>query len=180
MAAINFPSSPTQGQSYTENGQTWYYDGVKWVSGGTFGQSALTPMYQQGTVTVTSNATMTSSAGYWIRIGNFVRLQCAAVFSSGQTSTDTLIMDGLPYSRQPPGAGSLAAANTCGGYICYTSGSAARTILFGSGNQYQFREKNDSMPSLTIANLSSTDTRWVVEYITDDTTWTPQNGATLS
>ena len=49
MAAINFPSSPSTGDVYTQNGQSWTYDGVKWVSGGTYAASGLTPRYQMGT-----------------------------------------------------------------------------------------------------------------------------------
>ncbi len=31
MAVINFPSSPTVGQSYTFNGRTWTWNGQGWV-----------------------------------------------------------------------------------------------------------------------------------------------------
>ena len=34
MAAINFPSSPTNGQTYTINGRVWVYDGVSWNAQG--------------------------------------------------------------------------------------------------------------------------------------------------
>ena len=32
MAALDFPASPTVGQTYTANGSTWTWDGVSWVS----------------------------------------------------------------------------------------------------------------------------------------------------
>lgn len=32
MAAINFPSGATPGQIHSENGKTWTYDGVSWIS----------------------------------------------------------------------------------------------------------------------------------------------------
>ena len=35
MAAVDFPSSPTPGQTYTQAGATWTWDGVKWVAQGT-------------------------------------------------------------------------------------------------------------------------------------------------
>lgn len=31
MATINFPSSPTVGQTYTFNGKTWTYNAIGWV-----------------------------------------------------------------------------------------------------------------------------------------------------
>lgn len=30
--ALNFPSSPTVGQTYTSSGKTWKWDGVSWVA----------------------------------------------------------------------------------------------------------------------------------------------------
>ena len=32
MAAINFPSPATQGDTYSQNGLTWTYNGEAWVS----------------------------------------------------------------------------------------------------------------------------------------------------
>lgn len=65
MTALNFPSSPTIGQTYTANGGTWEWDGTTWVSknildvtlGGT-GASTFTSqrlLVGQGTTAVTSS-----------------------------------------------------------------------------------------------------------------------------
>lgn len=32
MAAFNFPSSPTVGQTYTLNNVLWRYDGTRWIN----------------------------------------------------------------------------------------------------------------------------------------------------
>ena len=31
MAVLNFPTSPTLNQTYTENGSTWKWNGVGWL-----------------------------------------------------------------------------------------------------------------------------------------------------
>jgi hypothetical protein len=31
MAALNFPVSPTNGQTHTENGTTWVFNGSAWI-----------------------------------------------------------------------------------------------------------------------------------------------------
>lgn len=37
MATVNFPSSPTNGETYTENGVVYTWDGVKWTSNNQIG-----------------------------------------------------------------------------------------------------------------------------------------------
>src|SRR5210317_594513 len=32
MAAIDFPSNPTIGELYTQNGKTWEWDGTSWIN----------------------------------------------------------------------------------------------------------------------------------------------------
>lgn len=32
MAALNFPSSPTVGQTYTENSRSWTWTGTSWAA----------------------------------------------------------------------------------------------------------------------------------------------------
>lgn len=56
--ALNFPSSPTNGQTYTDDtGVVWVYDGVKWdVSRGT-----LQKMYSGAKVTFSSNVALNST-----------------------------------------------------------------------------------------------------------------------
>jgi hypothetical protein len=54
--AINFPDSPTNGQTYTVGSVTWTYDGAKWagvasITGNLAGGSAGTIPYQSATNT---------------------------------------------------------------------------------------------------------------------------------
>ena len=214
MAAINFPSSPTAGESYTQNGATWYYDGVKWVSGGTFGQSALTPMYQQGTSTpyfvsitnayadaLSSYASQTMS---WARVGNLVsfNLYCESganwSLTNGAQPGSFVGINGLPYHM---------VAGAASGYPSCTIGywnKMAWTLLdqdsFAGGNPTAYLGSDTLGPTVglayptwassgqDIARIAFSDSVWKGnsaiqisgQYITDDTTWTPVDGATVS
>ena len=45
--ALNFPSSPTTGQTHNAtNGLSYYYDGVKWTVQGTYASSAGAQQYK--------------------------------------------------------------------------------------------------------------------------------------
>ena len=139
--------------------------------------------YQQGTATLVSNASNNSQGAYWTRIGNFVTMQCAMAFNSGISNTAVLYVSGIPYPRFAGPSGSLAAASGCGGYICYASTTSADSILFRGGadaDKMEFRDGSGGRPSMPMNLFSNADVRWVVSYLTDDTTWTPINGATVS
>lgn len=61
MMALDFPSSPTNGQVYTATGLSWVWDGTKWVTGTT---GFVEPM-------MVVSATMSLPAGY----SGFVRVE---------------------------------------------------------------------------------------------------------
>ena len=138
--------------------------------------------YQQGIATLTSNAPLSSQGAYWFRIGNIITMQCTTLFSSGISDTATLWVGGIPYPRLKGPSGSLAAASGCGGYICYASTSTVDSILFNGTNSglMEFRDGGGGRPAMAMNLFSNADVRWVVTYQTDDTTWTPINGATIS
>jgi hypothetical protein len=183
MAAINFPSSPTQGQSHTENGQTWYYDGVKWVSGGTFGQSALTPMYQQGLWTPTvSSGTITTAQGHWTRIGNRITVDFSIKGFSDTTSSNIISVNGVPYGREASVAavGSLRVK-----WINVQTLPITLTAIINNASSLFFYGSVDAgdLEAITHTRIVSTESAQIngsLSYLTDDTTWTPINGATVS
>ena len=230
MAAINFPISPNAGQSYTQNGATWYYDGVKWVSGGTFGQSALTPMYQQGywkpTVNTTDNVDtwltngvsgglgMSNWTASWNRTGNQVTLEFYLTITNAGTSAAALQMTSIPYSRAVPnplpGGGKDGPGTDTGGYWNVNANGVLFSGLFlGSFTgliAYMYNNWDNTNNNTTAAeggitfqavgqpNVAVTGTTAIsgsnvdngaylsgnITYTTDDTTWTPINGATVS
>lgn len=70
MAALDFPSSPTNGQTYTANGSTWTYDSAttSWVSanasggggGGATGGGTDKAFYEND-ITITTSYTLTTN-----------------------------------------------------------------------------------------------------------------------
>ena len=139
------------------------------------------PGYQQGTGSFTSNATLSKYGLLWIRIGNLVTIHGGVVVTGGQTNSTTLWLGNLPYQRAVPANGDggfEAAASGAAGYVTYASSSNARTLLFQGGNQLlEFRSDSTAMPGENITALSGADIRFVVQYKTDNTDWTPDNGA---
>lgn len=148
--------------------------------GGTLSTSNV--IYQQGIATLTSNAGTNSQGAYWFRIGNLITMQCAMTFSPGISNTAALWVGGIPYPRLKGPQGSLAAASGCGGYICYASTTTVDSILFNGTNSdlMEFRDAGGGRPSMPMNLFSNADIRWVVTYQTDDTTFIPINGATIS
>ena len=70
MAALDFPASPTVGQTYTANGSTWTWDGVSWVSSNNAVSQivagtniTISPTGGTGAVTVNGAAGMTYPNG---------------------------------------------------------------------------------------------------------------------
>lgn len=57
MAALNFPASPTLGQAYTANSNTWKWNGTSWVSSNSF--PAVTVLDDVSGLTNSSNCVYT-------------------------------------------------------------------------------------------------------------------------
>jgi hypothetical protein len=58
MAALDFPASPTVGQTYVANGVTFVWDGVSWNSANSAAQSGV---FYENNTTVTANYTVTTN-----------------------------------------------------------------------------------------------------------------------
>ena len=197
MAAINFPSSPTQGQSHTENGQTWLYDGVKWVSGGTFGQSALTPMYQEGIWTprlAQNNDLAQIATGYsnqvgrYTRTGNVVTTFCTLnmIDSSGLSSTtQALTVIDFPYKCVNDSAhygvsGSVHANGWTDGTVVFVNVLMRNNDSRTNPIYYATSSKNGTYGQVNYGHIGTGSLIFVMTYRTDDTTFVPINGATVS
>jgi hypothetical protein len=72
MAALDFPSSPTIGQTYTANGNSWQWDGSSWnaILVADLGSVAGTLSASNGGTGLTSPGTsgnvLTSTGSAWI------------------------------------------------------------------------------------------------------------------
>lgn len=78
--AINFPSSPSNGQTLTVNGRTWVFDGTTWMS-------ATGPVAGQNTqVIYNSNGSPSGSTGFTFD-GTAVSVGALKLFSSGSEPT---------------------------------------------------------------------------------------------
>lgn len=140
--------------------------------------------YQQGTwiPNLDFNYSVSDSLIWW-RIGNVVTLQGQVGNFSNREDTRTVKVMGLPYPSD------ASVANTNIG-VCQTKNTAIPATgawMFASGDPqgFAFYESGDGN-SVNWASIkfnqttASTTISWTVSYLTDDTTWTPINGATVS
>ena len=86
MAAFNFPSSPSNGDTYTLNSVTYQYDGTKWVrysasvgaqgsTGSTGSQGGQGPQGPQGPPGPTGNISLYTQLPYGSLVGYCRRFQ---------------------------------------------------------------------------------------------------------
>lgn len=134
--------------------------------------------YQQGVWTPTTNLgqaeVITSNA--WWRIGNMVTVQ--AQLSSFNNSAGSIIeVTGIPYTNSAAALGA-AMSNKFNNPVTasYLSTTAALSFYKSAA------DKNNLWSQLAyIDRLDSNSSVWFsLSYQTNDTTWTPINGATIS
>ena len=141
--------------------------------------NAPAPGYQQGIWTpVPTLGTVTVTRQSWARIGNLVLVN-AELAGFTDTSNNVITILGLPYTNSVDSVGSVMSSNvstmpnashvSASGIDFYISDSDAGNT---ANSWYPVKYSDAARPSSGIFF-----TLW---YPTTDTTWTPQNGATLS
>jgi len=137
--------------------------------------------YQQGVWTPATNGTATVAKGTWTRIGNQVTANFNVSNDAGQTGVSPFEISDLPYPRQSSTDNEVDDALRCGGFLAWSNIAGPRTLMFGgSGTVIQFRVVSSTSNTDSITGTAGFSFRGTVIYLTDDTTWTPQNGATVS
>ena len=141
------------------------------------GGTLSTVGYQQGTIPVAlALGTVTPGlTAEWYRIGNFVFLTANVAEISNKTSSDYVDCTSIPYgSVVPRAAGSL---------MCVDCGQAW-TTSFINDTVIRFYLSNPGTGSYTLMRHSDlgpgASFYFTATYQTDDTTWQPINGATIS
>ena len=205
--ALNFPTNPSLNDTYTYQGTTYVWDGEKWdgsqpfiVNTANIVDGAVTTAkidipggsvvgYQQGLWTPYFDGSSGSPSidygvqhGEFSRVGNLVTITCridvATMFSNGGGS---VVVRGLPYASSASNQARALGA-------CYASGWVSSfnptTSLITKG-QAEFylnylNSSNESGGTPVSAFSSGLNLFTTVSYLTDDTTWTPINGATVS
>lgn len=94
MAALDFPSSPTNGQTYTANGSTWTYDSAttSWVSANASGGGGATgggtdKAFYENDITITTSYTLTTNKNALTAGPVTINSGATVTVPSGQTWT---------------------------------------------------------------------------------------------
>ena len=209
---INFPSSPSQGDTYVYQSITYTYDGEKWVgsTAGAFNDVVISgntaDVILQGNDSILTDQTFTFNdqggklvpyqQGVWIpscelgtleyanvntvwtRVGNLVTLT-SQLYSFTATSADTINIIGLPYNV-PSGA----VAGSCFyqfGKAGYSTVYVSDSNTFAGGIIQLYNTSAGAWDAFKYSNITGNFTIYVqAAYLTDDTTFVPINGATIS
>jgi len=154
-------------------------------TGGSSG-SALIAGYQQGTWTpafvagVNMGTGITNFSNSWSRIGNTVSLfiNLASSDATGNSAeADQLQISGLPYPIDDALNQSLPSL------FAQSAGRTNNSQWWGS--VYLETSPEETRMTFRCFNVVGTvardvSIRGIIQYLTDDTTWTPQNGAAVS
>ena len=136
--------------------------------------------YQQGAWTLSSAVgTISVLRPYWSRIGNTVFVTCYVSEFSNRTSTTKVAITGLPYAG-------LADYNNVVGpvmaqYIDNGENGGWSTYLSEAASLQFYRTSSTGWQALKYSALNNATAglHFCATYLTDDTTWTPINGATV-
>jgi hypothetical protein len=159
-------------------------------SGGSSGSAQLAG-YQQGTwtpevegSTTAGSYTYGTQSGRWARIGNMVYVQGTLInINTGTAGTGSLLVTGFPYTPES----NNNSTGSCRLDQVDLPADTVYVVTSTSDNpQCGFQAVKDdvadiSVPlSVTAFASTSADIFVTISYITDDTTWTPNAGASVS
>ena len=144
--------------------------------------------YQQGVwIPTPSLGSITTFETSWVRIGNQVTVSANLRGFTDTTSNSVIALTGIPYARNF--LFTVGAIRTA--YLNFGEGSYVQVTL-NSGDALRVGKSTPSLGgtsalvgeyvnyiSFISAQQSSTQLVFTITYITDDTTWTPINGATV-
>lgn len=159
-------------------------------SGGT-SASGLVVGYQQGTwtpevagATTAGTYTYGSNTGLWTRIGNLVYIQATlSNITTGAAGSGTMLCIGFPYT---PSADNVSQGTVRFDQVDLPASTAYVTAGCTNNPQCSFQAVKDdlndvSVPlSATAFASASADIFVTMSYITSDTTWTPNAGASVT
>ena len=144
--------------------------------------------YQQGLYTpVPTKGTVTSipERCYWIRVGNKITINGSATDISNNSSGDSFEITGVPYSCSAESYGSSMATRIA--TIISTTSCQVSASYINPDSKISFYVNapapGNSAKVIVYSDIdspSASTVYWQITYMTDDTTWTPINGATLS
>lgn len=149
-------------------------------TGGSSGEAKVVG-YQQGKwIPICSEGTVDSAADKrtWVRIGNLVTVRAHVYTFSERASGANVVITGLPYP---------VAADTNGGSCMWNkTGLPATAVYLNASSQVvQFYQTstgtaNDWVGLKYNHFVAGSGGHFIVSYLTENTTWTPANGATIS
>jgi hypothetical protein len=159
-------------------------------SGGSSGSAQLAG-YQQGSwtpevagSTTAGTYTYGSNTGLWTRIGNLVYIQATlSNISTTDAGTGTMLCTGFPYD---PATDNVSTGSVRFDQVDLPADTAYVTAGATNNPQCSFQavkdDLNDVSVSLSATAFASTsaDIFVTMTYITSDTTWTPNAGASVS
>ena len=149
--------------------------------GGTLSTSNV--VYQQGVWTpVISFGSYSTASSYWTRIGNRVQVDVSVNNFTDSTTNSPIEFSGLPYDRTTESFNTQGATRTR--YINFdkyvSCGITASNFVRFYSNISGDAAATLNHSNIVTANKGSAQFIFNLSYLTDDTTFVPINGATIS
>ena len=179
--AFGVPVGTTAEQPANADGLLRYNSTLDRYEGSSNGSWGALPVYQQGLWTPSCELGTLEYANVntvWSRVGNLVTLT-SQLYSFTSTSADTINIIDLPYN-----APSAAVAGSCFyqfGKAGYSTVYVSDSNTFAGGIIQLYNTSASAWDAFKYSNSTGNFTLYVqATYLTDDTTFVPINGATVS